>query len=85
MSAARTNGEVTVLIRDRGPGLPDALLERAFDPFGRAEASRSRETGSTGLGLTIARTLAQKSGATLTLRDHPGGGLEARVTWSSAG
>ena len=85
VSAARSNGAVTVLIRDRGPGLPDAMLERAFDPFVRAEGSRSRETGGTGLGLTIARTLAQKGGATLTLRNHPEGGLEARVTWPNAG
>jgi signal transduction histidine kinase len=85
VSAARANGEVTVLIRDRGPGLPDALLERAFDPFVRAEDSRSRETGGTGLGLTIARTLALQSGATLTLRNHPEGGLEARVAWSNVG
>ncbi len=84
VSAARANGEVTVLIRDRGPGLPDALLERAFDPFVRAEDSRSRETGGTGLGLTIARTLALKSGATLVLRNHPEGGLEARVAWPEA-
>jgi signal transduction histidine kinase/heme exporter protein D len=85
VSAAGANGEVTVLIRDRGPGLPDALLERAFDPFVRAEDSRSRETGGTGLGLTIARTLALQSGATLTLRNHPEGGLEARVVWPSVG
>jgi signal transduction histidine kinase len=85
VSAARANGEVAVLIRDRGPGLPDALLERAFDPFVRAEDSRSRETGGTGLGLTIARTLSLQSGATLTLRNHPEGGLEARVTWTNVG
>lgn len=56
---------------------------RTFDPFYRADDSRSLETGGTGLGLTIARMLAQKSGATLTLRNHPEGGLEARVSWPS--
>jgi len=83
VSAARNPETVTVFVRDHGPGLPEELLERVFDPFYRAEDSRSRETGGTGLGLTIARMLAQKSGATLTLRNHPDGGLEARVSWPS--
>lgn len=85
VTAERTDGGVRVLVRDRGPGLAQEMLDRAFDPFVRAEDSRSRETGGTGLGLTIARALAAKSGATLTLRNHPEGGLEAQVTWSSAG
>jgi signal transduction histidine kinase len=84
VSATQDDGQVHVVIRDRGPGLSEALLERAFDPFVRAEGSRSRETGGTGLGLTIARALALQSGATLTLRNHPGGGLEAWVTWPKA-
>jgi signal transduction histidine kinase len=74
-------GAVTVLIRDHGPGLPKAMIDQVFTPFVRGDASRSRETGGTGLGLTIARTLAQKSGALLTLRNLPEGGLEAAVRW----
>jgi signal transduction histidine kinase len=81
VTAMRTAEGVSVVVRDHGPGLPDDMLERAFDPFMRMEGSRSRETGGTGLGLTIARTLAGKSGAALTLRNHPEGGLEARVAW----
>ncbi len=84
VSATLDDAAITVLIRDHGPGLPEAMLERAFGPFVRAEDSRSRETGGTGLGLTIARTLALQSGATLTLRNHPKGGLEACVTWLEA-
>jgi len=81
VTATRTAEGVSVIVRDHGPGLPDEMLERAFAPFMRMEGSRSRETGGTGLGLTIARTLAGKIGATLTLRNHPEGGLEARVVW----
>jgi len=79
--AQARDGQVEVRIRDRGPGLAPDELEAVFTPFLRLETSRSRETGGAGLGLTIARTLAEKNGATLVLRNHPGGGLEAVVAW----
>ena len=79
--AVRDRDSVCVSVRDRGPGIPEALLERVFDPFFRPDSSRSRETGGTGLGLTIARMLAARIGATLELRNHPDGGLEAQVKW----
>jgi signal transduction histidine kinase len=81
VSATSSQGAVSVRVRDRGPGLPEDMLERVFDPFVRLEDSRSRQTGGAGLGLTIARTLAEKNGATLALRNHPEGGLEAIVHW----
>jgi len=84
VSAAKSGGQVTVRVRDGGPGLPEEMLEKVFDPFVRVEGSRSRETGGAGLGLTIARTLAEKNGARLTLRNHPEGGLEAVVHWDAA-
>jgi len=49
----------------------------------RVETSRSRQTGGAGLGLTIARALAEKDGARLWLRNRPEGGLEAVVQWSA--
>ncbi|HTQ73023.1 MAG TPA: ATP-binding protein [Burkholderiales bacterium] len=73
-------GEVVVRIRDRGPGIPEGQLERVFEPFYRGEASRSRETGGTGLGLGIARNIARAHGGDIVLRNHPGGGLEAVLT-----
>ncbi|SBV35645.1 putative two-component system, sensor histidine kinase transcriptional regulatory protein [uncultured Stenotrophomonas sp.] len=75
------DGQVEVRIRDDGPGLATEELEAVFTPFLRLETSRSRETGGAGLGLTIARALAEKDGATLQLRNHPEGGLEAVVNW----
>jgi len=64
-------------IQDEGPGLPPAELERVFEPFYRVESSRSRETGGTGLGLTIASNVAQAHGGRLALRNRAEGGLEA--------
>lgn len=69
-----------VRIRDHGPGLPEAELEKVFEPFYRTEASRSRETGGTGLGLAIARNLLRAQGGDVRLANAPGGGLEATVT-----
>jgi signal transduction histidine kinase len=72
--------QVTVAVLDRGPGIPQELLDAVFQPFYRVESSRNRETGGTGLGLAIAKQLAQSMSATLTLRNREGGGLEARLT-----
>jgi signal transduction histidine kinase len=72
--------EIAVRIRDRGPGIPEGELERVFEPFYRGEASRSRETGGSGLGLGIARNIARAHGGDIVLRNRPGGGLEALLT-----
>jgi signal transduction histidine kinase len=77
VSASRAGTHAVIRVRDHGPGIPEAELETVFDPFYRRESSRSRETGGTGLGLTIARNIAAKHGGTLKLRNHPEGGLEA--------
>ena len=54
-------------IRDNGPGIPADQVERAFAPFQRLEASRNRETGGTGLGLTIARDVIVSHGGDIQL------------------
>jgi signal transduction histidine kinase len=69
-----------ISICDEGPGIPEADLERVFEPFSRLESSRSRESGGTGLGLSIARSIAELHGGTLVLRNIPVGGLEAILT-----
>jgi len=71
---------LSIAIRDEGPGIPEGELERVFEPFHRLEQSRSRETGGTGLGLTIARGIAEAHGGTLSLHNRADGGLEARLT-----
>jgi signal transduction histidine kinase len=81
VTATRSGADISVIVRDHGPGLPPDMMERVFEPFVRVEDSRSRQSGGVGLGLTIARTLAEKNGARLTLRNHPDGGLEATVWW----
>ena len=79
------NTRLEIRIQDEGPGIAAPELERVFEPFYRLEDSRNRETGGTGLGLTIARSIAQNHGGKLTLRNRAGGGLEASLTLPHAG
>lgn len=72
--------QLQIRILDQGPGIPESLLERVFEPFYRLENSRSRDTGGTGLGLSIARNIAQLHGGGLVLRNRASGGLEAILT-----
>jgi signal transduction histidine kinase len=53
------------------------VLEQMFKPFERGDPSRNRTTGGIGLGLSIARAIAQEHGGTLILANRGGGGLEA--------
>jgi signal transduction histidine kinase len=78
--------QLTIRVRDHGPGIPDGEIDKMFEPFHRLEGSRSRETGGTGLGLSIARSIAQAHGGEIQLRNREDGGLEAILSlpWSRA-
>ena len=69
--------QLTIRVRDHGPGIPEGEIDKVFEPFHRLEGSRSRETGGTGLGLSIARSIAQECGGDIRLRNRDDGGLEA--------
>jgi signal transduction histidine kinase len=77
---ADSDDRLEIRIQDEGPGLPQLELEKVFEPFYRVEGSRSRETGGTGLGLTIAKSIAEGHGGRLVLQNRVEGGLEARLT-----
>jgi signal transduction histidine kinase len=72
-------GAARIRIRDNGPGIALGEQARVFEPFYRVETSRSRESGGTGLGLTIARNIAEQHGGTISLCNHPDGGLEVTL------
>ena len=71
---------LVVLVDDRGPGIAPAERELVLEPFVRLEQSRSRATGGAGLGLAIARNVAEAHGGRLALESAPGGGARAIVT-----
>jgi signal transduction histidine kinase len=66
--------ELAIRVLDEGPGMPEAELERAFEPFVRGESSRSRETGGTGLGLAIVKHALARHQALLEIESTPGKG-----------
>lgn len=80
VSVKREGDKVAISVVDGGPGIPDEQLEAVFQPYYRLETSRSREFGGTGLGLTIARNIAEKHRGTLKLRNIRAGGLGLEVT-----
>ena len=69
--------ELVIRVLDDGPGIPAEMLEQVFEPFFRLESSRNADTGGVGLGLSIARDIAQAHGGSLTLRNRSPHGLEA--------
>ncbi len=71
---------VQIDIDDNGPGIGPKDVEAVFEPFRRLETSRNRETGGSGLGLSIARNIIRAHGGDITLTNLTGGGLRARVT-----
>ena len=80
VSVAADREAARIVVDDDGPGIPEADLERVFEPFVRLEGSRSRETGGAGLGLAIARSIFRAHGGDVTLANRPEGGLRAMAS-----
>jgi two-component system sensor histidine kinase CpxA len=78
MALRADNGWATVEVTDRGPGIPEADLDKVFRPFYRVATARERESGGTGLGLAIAERAVRLHGGTVKAENAPQGGL--RVT-----
>lgn len=69
----------TLRMSDNGSGIPEEALSKVFDRFYRAEASRSRATGGSGLGLSIVKALVELHGGTVVARNRPEGGAVFEV------
>jgi signal transduction histidine kinase len=80
VSVQAERDSVTVRIEDRGPGIASEDQEKVFEPFYRLDRSRSRETGGTGLGLTVAQNIIRAHGGTIALSNRADGGLRVEAT-----
>ena len=65
---------MTISVADTGPGISPEDLPHVFERFWRADKVRSREAGGTGLGLTIAKQIADLHGARLVVQSEVGRG-----------
>lgn len=72
--------QVHIHVEDNGPGLPAAWLEKAFEPFTRHDHARGPGSGSSGLGLSIARSCVEAHGGQIRLHNRPEGGLRATIS-----
>jgi two-component system OmpR family sensor kinase len=80
MQVARASSGLEILIRDHGPGVPTADLERIFEPFYRVAESRDRDSGGEGIGLAITSQVMKAHGGAARAVNANGGGLEVRLS-----
>ncbi len=73
------NGTVTLTVRDHGPGIPEEVRERLFQPFVRGADNEA--PAGLGLGLVLVKTLAERQGAQVTCADAPGGGAQFTIAF----
>ena len=76
---ATANGEATLEVADRGPGMTAEEVERVFERFWRADDSRTRASGGAGLGLSIVAAVAEAHGGTASVDAAPGAGAAFTV------
>ncbi|MEE4789298.1 ATP-binding protein [Pseudomonas alliivorans] len=79
ITARTIGGQVELAFADRGPGFGEDNLEQVFDRFWRAERSRARYSGGSGLGLSIARAICLEHAAVIRAQNRPGGGSVIRL------
>ncbi len=79
LSLSCAEDQTVIAVMDRGPGIPADQREAVFRPFHRLEQSRSAETGGSGLGMAIARQLADANGWSIFILDREGGGAQIEV------
>jgi signal transduction histidine kinase len=80
VSAQCIEGEIRVTVQDTGEGIAPRDLPHVFERFYRADRARSRDTGGSGLGLSIARSLVEAQGGTITVDSQLGQGSVFTVT-----
>lgn len=73
---------LVVMVRDRGRGMTQDVLEKAFEPFFHSRPAHQKfdHTAGVGLGLSVARRLADAQGLRIKLRSEPGRGTTAFIT-----
>lgn len=77
--ASAQKGNVTISVRDYGPGVPEEALETMFKPFARVDDARQRDSGGHGIGLAIAEKAVRRHKGEITAHNTEGGGLRVDI------
>jgi signal transduction histidine kinase len=80
ISLTSKGNKAILLVSDAGPGLPDDVYESGIQYFQRFDRSRSRESGGSGLGMTIMKRIIESANGSIQLRKSELGGLELEIT-----
>ena len=80
IALSEASGKAVIEVRDYGEGIPKSLRDKVFERFYRADNSRNRETGGSGLGLSIVKTIVTRHGGDVKALETPGGGATFRIT-----
>ena len=80
MAAIENKDMIEISVTDTGEGIPADELENIFERFHRVDKSRTRATGGSGLGLTIARSLVEAHGGKITVKSELGKGSHFSFT-----
>ena len=78
-AAVELDGTLLIYVRDTGIGIPEADIERVFEPYTQLDSTLSRRFQGAGIGLYVARALVLGHGGRLTLRSVPGQGTTAEI------
>lgn len=79
LSAERADEGFAIVVADHGVGISEEDLERVFEPFFRADKSRTRATGGLGLGLALSKQIIDAHEGTLSIASRPDKGTTATV------
>lgn len=79
VSVEIVSGDLLILVDDDGPGLAPGVIDRLMKPFERLDMSRNSITGGSGLGLSIAKMIADVHGASLRFQNRMEGGLRVTI------
>lgn len=79
VTVRKRGGMAVIAVLDSGHGIPEDEIARMMQPFERGDPSRNRGTGGAGIGLTLARAIAEQHGGTLMLSNRSEGGLKAEI------
>lgn len=80
VSAHRQEQHIEIIVRDSAPAVPDDAIPKLFDKLYRVESSRNRQTGGSGLGLSICKNIVEAHFGSVIARASQLGGLEMVVT-----